>query len=390
MADKENMNVNEGLGNFADDEALKEIDFTDNILYLRFDCNEECKIYNPKEFYTVNERLEIKDAENITWSFYPYGKPQTQRCLTSYDKENDSTIHIIDQYSNKDITISAKGKIAFACTGSGAKVISELLSNGEKVSRSGSQINYIKEKALTLLSTESSSNSLAATLGDYLTEDIANDWIREDTGLLEEMQSLGIISCKVTELYNEIMQNFESVSNGQPMFDASVWTLDSLVSHPFWIKQRTLAKELIGELNLANKFNFDLKEKIIHGFDVHEQLINNGVEFHVLEEKRYLTFWNEPIKKDNIEKVLDITKEKINKFLNDRWKTIIVVGYTDEVFKKRDLCYFDSVNTFVVFYLIDKENKRIFKDDSWIYIAGCNYGKFVRKIDKIVRQELEL
>lgn len=28
MADKENMNLNEGLGNFADDEALKEIDFT--------------------------------------------------------------------------------------------------------------------------------------------------------------------------------------------------------------------------------------------------------------------------------------------------------------------------------------------------------------------------
>ena len=29
-----------------------------------------------------------------------------------------------------------------------------------------------------------------------------------------------------------------------------------------------------------------LKKKIIHGFDVHEQLINNGVEFHVLEEKK--------------------------------------------------------------------------------------------------------
>lgn len=148
------------------------------------------------------------------------------------------------------------------------------------------QINYIKEKALLLASADSQKGDLAATLGDYLTEDIANDWIYEDKAMLEEMQSLGIISRKVTELYNEIMLNFESVSAGQPMFDASVWTLDSLVSHPFWIKQRTLAKELVGELDVENEFDFDLKEKIIHGFDVHEQLINNGVEFHVLEEKK--------------------------------------------------------------------------------------------------------
>lgn len=114
------------------------------------------------------------------------------------------------------------------------------------------QINYIKEKALLLASADLQKGNLADALGDYITEDIANDWIFEDKAMLEEMQSLGIISCKVTELYNEIMQNFESVSAGQPMFDASVWTLDSLVSHPFWIKQRALAKALVAELNLID------------------------------------------------------------------------------------------------------------------------------------------
>lgn len=112
------------------------------------------------------------------------------------------------------------------------------------------QINYIKEKALLLASADSQKGDLVDALGDYITEDIANDWICEDKAMLAEMQSLGIISSKVTELYNEIMMNFESVSAGQSMFDTSVWTLDSLVSHPFWIKQRDLAKALVGELSL--------------------------------------------------------------------------------------------------------------------------------------------
>lgn len=373
--------------NFDNIYKLKEIDFTDDILYLRFDCKEECKIYNPENFRIVNNQLEIKDAKKITWSFYPYGEPQTQCYLTSYEKSDDSTLHIIDQYSNKDITISTEGKNAFVCTGSGINIIAEFLTHGEKTSCFGSGINYIKEKALTLLNTETPSNSLAASPGDYITENIANDWINEDIQLLEKMQILGITDRNATDLYKEISLNFKSVSNGQPLFDASVWTLDALTSHPFWIKQRSLAKELVDELKHDDEFEFELKEKIIHGFNIHNHL-ENGMEFHGLANKRYLTFWNKPITKSDVEMILDTTKEKINKFLNDKWKTIIIVGYTNEVFAERDLCFFDSENTYVVFYLIDKKNKRIYKNDSWICFAGCNYGKFVRKIDEIVWQHL--
>lgn len=110
------------------------------------------------------------------------------------------------------------------------------------------QINYIIEKASLLANSNLSDSEIATFLGDYLTEDIANDWIPGDIPLLEEMQSLGIIDCHIVNLYREIMLNFESVSNVHQMLDNSIWTLHSLNTHPFWMKQRTLAIELLEKL----------------------------------------------------------------------------------------------------------------------------------------------
>ena len=66
---------------------------------------------------------------------------------------------------------------------------------------------------------------------------------------------------------------------------------------------------------------------------------------------------------------------------------MIVIGKTKEEFDKTDLFYFNNENTFVVFYLMDELNNKIYKNDSWIYVLGCNYGKYVRSINKIVCDE---
>ena len=67
-------------------------------------------------------------------------------------------------------------------------------------------------------------------------------------------------------------------------------------------------------------------------------------------------------------------------------KTLIVVGKTKEKFKKVDLVYFNSVNTLVVFYLINEETNEIYMDDSWFSFIGLNYKKYVRKINEILNK----
>lgn len=66
-----------------------------------------------------------------------------------------------------------------------------------------------------------------------------------------------------------------------------------------------------------------------------------------------------------------------------------MVGKTKDKFKKSDLLYFNSVNTIVVFYLINEETNDVYIDDSWISFLGLNYKKYVRKINEIVNKSKE-
>ena len=63
-----------------------------------------------------------------------------------------------------------------------------------------------------------------------------------------------------------------------------------------------------------------------------------------------------------------------------------MVGKTKEKFKKVDLLYFNNVNTFVVFYLINEETNEVYMNDSWISALGLNYKKYVRKINEILNK----
>ena len=48
-----------------------------------------------------------------------------------------------------------------------------------------------------------------------------------------------------------------------------------------------------------------------------------------------------------------------------------------EKFKKVDLLYFNNVNTFVVFYLINEEANEVYMNNSWISALGLNYKKYL-------------
>lgn len=129
----------------------------------------------------------------------------------------------------------------------------------------------------------------------------------------------------------------------------------------------------------------NIQEKIIQNYPLVNK-IDFELNCYLLDKRRYLIFWNELIKKDSIEKMLNYLEKKTKNSNFTESKTLIVVGKTKEKFKKVDLVYFNSVNTLVVFYLINEETNEIYMDDSWISFIGLNYKKYVRKINEILNK----
>lgn len=79
-------------------------------------------------------------------------------------------------------------------------------------------------------------------------------------------------------------------------------------------------------------------------------------------------------------------EEKTNNSMFTEWKTLIVVGKTTDVYKKEELIYFNNVNTFVVFYLINEELNKIFMNDSRIFAIGLNYRKYIKRLNGILNK----
>lgn len=132
----------------------------------------------------------------------------------------------------------------------------------------------------------------------------------------------------------------------------------------------------------------NIQEKLIQNYPLVNK-IDSELNCHLLDKKRYLVFWDELIKKDSIEEVLNYLEEKTKNTNFTEYKTLIVVGKTKDKFKKSDLLYFNSVNKIVVFYLINEETNDVYMDDSWISFLGLNYKKYVRKINEIINKSKE-
>ena len=111
------------------------------------------------------------------------------------------------------------------------------------------QIAYLIDKAAMLSAPYEKQIAGLAALGDYLTDDIANEWIDEDVYLLKDLAEKGIVNESVLVLYMKIVDNFTSASLGGEMYDNTIWTLSGLKSAPFWEKQRELASGLLSQLN---------------------------------------------------------------------------------------------------------------------------------------------
>ena len=130
----------------------------------------------------------------------------------------------------------------------------------------------------------------------------------------------------------------------------------------------------------------NIKETIINIFPS-AQKIENKLDCYLLNSRRYLIFWNDPISKDSVDLVLTSLESKTNDLMSTKMKTLIVVGKTIDRFKKKELFFFNGVDTFVVFYLINELKNEVYMNDSWIFTMGLNYRRYVKKIHAAITHE---
>lgn len=127
----------------------------------------------------------------------------------------------------------------------------------------------------------------------------------------------------------------------------------------------TIKERLIKEYPLKNKIDCD--------FECYEVL-----------KRRYVIFLDEIIKEDNIVPLLNRLEESTKSNFS-KVKTLIVVGYTDETFKKEDLFYFNNVDAFAVFYLKNENDNKIYFNDQTIFTLGLGWKKIIRKFNEILK-----
>ena len=80
--------------------------------------------------------------------------------------------------------------------------------------------------------------------------DIANEWDYDNIRyFVEKLQNNDIISDSIVQGIKAICDNFDKVSKNGAQFDQTTWTIDGILNHPFWERQRQLARHLLNELN---------------------------------------------------------------------------------------------------------------------------------------------
>ena len=113
-------------------------------------------------------------------------------------------------------------------------------------------INFYIELATNLSLDYQNQIKKLGVLGDYITNDIASDWIWKDlkTGVLQ-MYKQGLIHSETLNHYIKIDHMFERASYGGDLFENEIWTMHGLSNHPFWENQRYLAKQILNDLQEA-------------------------------------------------------------------------------------------------------------------------------------------
>ena len=72
---------------------------------------------------------------------------------------------------------------------------------------------------------------------------------------------------------------------------------------------------------------------------------------------------------------MDVFNDNFNdntKGIFTKKKTLIIVEFTDEWFDKKDLLFFNGMDTFIVYYLINEKNNEIYFNDQRVFFFSID------------------
>lgn len=126
-----------------------------------------------------------------------------------------------------------------------------------------------------------------------------------------------------------------------------------------------------------------IKDKLINEYPLTKKMQCSFECFEVIK-RRYVIFFDEKINRDNMESLLDVfNKATKNNF--SKVRTLIIVGHTDEQFNKKDLLFFNGVDTFVVYYLKNDSNNEIYFNDQRLFWYSSDWKKIIKKFNEILK-----
>ncbi len=126
-----------------------------------------------------------------------------------------------------------------------------------------------------------------------------------------------------------------------------------------------------------------VKEKLINEYPLTEK-IEIDYECYKIKSRKYVVFIDEIISNSDTEKLLDKLLTSI-KTKSSIVSTLIVVANTNEEFKKEDLVFFNGVDTFVVYYLLNETDDSIYFNDQGTYWFGANWKKIIKRFNDILK-----
>ena len=126
-----------------------------------------------------------------------------------------------------------------------------------------------------------------------------------------------------------------------------------------------------------------IKDKLINEYPLIKKIDCSFECFEVMK-RRYVIFYDEKINRENIESLLDVFNDNSKNSFTER-KTLIIVGHTDEKFNKEDLLFFNGVDTFVVYYLLNDNNNEIYFNDQRVLLFSLDWKKIIKKFNEILK-----
>lgn len=127
-----------------------------------------------------------------------------------------------------------------------------------------------------------------------------------------------------------------------------------------------------------------MKEKLIKKFPLTKK-VDCEIECYEAQKRRYVIFLDKKVCKENIEKQLYELEAMTKNGFHPK-KSLIIVGYTDDEFAKEDLLYFNGIDTFAVYYLMNVNTGEIYFHNQRVFWFSVDWKKIIDRFNEILKE----